>query len=75
MPVLNTVNWGQAGGVEVTLRFGGPGFAGLDPGCGPTHCSSSHAVAASHLKELEGLTTRIYSYALGLWGGKEKQHC
>ena len=30
---------------------------------------SSHAVAASYLGELEGLTTRIYNYLLGLWGG------
>ena len=35
------------------LCFSGPGFAGLDPGCRPTHCSSSDAVAASHTAELE----------------------
>ncbi|XP_070370573.1 putative RNA-binding protein Luc7-like 2 isoform X2 [Equus asinus] len=34
------------------------GFAGLDPGCGPTHFSSGHAVAALHIEDLEGLTTR-----------------
>ncbi len=28
-----------------------PGFAGSDPGCGPTHCSSSHAVPGiPHIK-------------------------
>ena len=32
------------------LCFGGPGFWGLDPRCGPTHCSSSHAVVASHMQ-------------------------
>lgn len=33
--------------------FSGLGFTGSDPGCGPMHCLSSHAVAASHI-ELEG---------------------
>ena len=32
---------------------------------------SSHAVAAAHTEELEGFRTRIYNYALGLWGGKK----
>ena len=27
----------------------------------------------SHIEELEGLTTRIYNYVLGLWGEKNKQ--
>src|SRR3712207_7806163 len=27
----------------------------------------------SHIEELEGLTTRVYSHALGLWGGKKKK--
>ena len=30
--------------------FSGPGFAVLDPGRGPTHLSSSHAVVASHIQ-------------------------
>ena len=34
---------------------------------------SSHAVAAGHIEELEGLTTRIYNYVLGLWGEKNKR--
>ena len=34
---------------------------------------SSHAVAAAHIEELEGPTTRIYHYALGLWGGKKRR--
>ena len=43
----------------------------MDPGHGPTHRSSGHAEAASHI-ELEGLTTRIDNYALALWGGKKR---
>ena len=34
---------------------------------------SFHADAAAHIEELEGLTTRIYNYALGLWGGGKKK--
>ena len=29
------------------LHFGSSGFAGLDAGCRPTRCSSSHAVVVS----------------------------
>ena len=47
--------------------------ASSDPGCGPTCCSLSHAVVASHIEELEGLTTRIHNYVLGLWGGENKK--
>ena len=40
----------------------------------PHHPSvSSHAVAASHIEEVEGLTTRIYNHVLGLWEGKRKK--
>ena len=28
---------------------------------------------ASHIEELEVLTTRIYNYVLGLWGEKKKR--
>ena len=45
----------------------------MDPGHGPIYRSSSHAVAAPHIEELEGLTTRIYNYVLGLWREKEKK--
>ena len=31
---------------------------------------SSHAVVVAHVKELDGLTTRIYNYVLGLWREK-----
>ena len=41
----------------------------------PHHLSvSSHVVVVAHIEELEGLTTRIYYYVLGLWGGKEKEN-
>ena len=29
-------------------------------------------MAAAHIEEPEGLTTRRYSYVLGLWGAKQK---
>ena len=41
------------------LCFIGPRFAGLDPGRGPTHCSSSHAVAASHIQNRGRLTQML----------------
>ena len=34
---------------------------------------SSHAVVVAHIDELKGLTTRIYNYVLGLWGGRKKR--
>ena len=34
---------------------------------------SSHAEAAAHIEELEGLTTRIYNQALGLGEEKKKE--
>ena len=44
------------------------------PGVEPHHPSvSSHAMAVAHIEELEGLTTTIYNYALGLWGGKKRE--
>ena len=49
------------------------GFTGLDPGRGPTHSSSSHALVTSHIEELEWPTTRIYNCILGLWGEKKKK--
>ena len=40
----------------------------------PHHLSvSCHAVTVAHIEELEGLTTRIYNHALGLWGEKKKK--
>ena len=45
-------NGGQPDGVvaEFTLRFSSLAFVGSDPWCRPTHCASSHAVAASHIQ-------------------------
>ena len=60
-------------GLVHTLCFGSLGFTSLDPGCGPMHCSSSHAVVASHVEELEGPKTRIYNYVLGLWGEEKRK--
>ena len=70
---LGAQDRGQPAGMEVKLPLhfsSSPGFLGADPGHGPTHCSSNHAVAASHTEEL-GLTTRICNCVLGLWGGKK----
>ena len=50
------------------LPVSSPMFASSDPGRGPTHCSSSHAVVASHRKELEGLNNydiQLRTEALG----------
>ena len=33
----------------------------------------THAVAASHIEELESPTTRIYNYVMGLWEGKNNR--
>lgn len=40
------------------LHLGGLGFAGLDPGQGPTHCSSGPAVVVSHIQN-EGRLARM----------------
>ena len=39
----------------------------------PSHPSVSSHVAVTHIEELEGLTTRIYNYVLGLCGGTKKR--
>ena len=40
----------------------------------PHHPSvSCQAVAAAHIEELEGLTTMICNYVLGLWGQEKKR--
>ena len=50
-----------------------PEFTSSDPGRRPTHCSASHAVAASHIEELGQHTARIYNCVLGLWGENKKR--
>ena len=55
------------------LCFSSLGFTSLDPGHGPTHCASSQGVVASHIEELEGLTTKINIYVLGFWEKKKEE--
>ena len=44
------------------------------PGMEPHHSSvSCHAVVAAHTEELEGLTTRIHNYVVGVWGGEKER--
>ena len=51
------------------------GFAGSDPGHGHgTAHSSGHDGAASHMPQLEGLTTKkVYNYVLGVFGEKKEK--
>ena len=46
-------------GLALTLRFGGLGFMGLDSGHGPTHHSSTYAVAASHIQNIGRLAQML----------------
>ena len=39
--------------LSLCAPLGGLEFGSLDPGCKPTHYPSDHAVAASHIEELE----------------------
>ena len=50
---------------------GGPAFRWFEAWARTWHCSSSHAEAASHMPQLEGLTTKIYNYVLGGFGEKK----
>ena len=49
-----------------------PEFASSDGRHGPTHRSSGHAVAVSHIEELEGPTTRMHDHVLGGFGEEKK---
>ena len=45
--------WGWPGGIVVKFMrstLAAQGFAGSDPRCRPTHCSSSRALVASHIQ-------------------------
>ena len=42
-----------------TLWFGGLGFAGSDPRCRPTYCSSGHTVVASYIQSRERLAEML----------------
>ena len=68
--ILGPAQWHS--GWVFKLYFSSLVFTSLDPGHRPTCRSSSHAVVASHIEELEGLTTRIYNYVSGFWGEKKK---
>ena len=46
---------------------------GSDPGRGSTHCSSSHAVVASHTEELERPATKIQLCTAALGRKKTKE--
>ena len=52
--VLKNIRKGglPSGNVVKFECFGGSGFVGLNSKHGPTHCSSSHAVAASHIQNI-----------------------
>lgn len=41
------------------LHFSSPGFAGFDPGCGPTHYFSSHAAVAPPHNKIEKIGTDV----------------
>lgn len=56
-------------GLRPSLQW--PGVPGWDKGCRSEHHSSSHAVTASHIDELETPTTRICNYLLGHWGERK----
>ena len=45
--------WPDGVVVKFVHSASGLGFAGLDPRRGPTHCSSSQAVAAAHIQKTE----------------------
>ena len=52
---------------------GGPVFCWFETWARTWHCSSNHAEAASHMPQLEGLTTKnIQLCTRGLWGEKGK---
>ena len=48
------------------LCFGSPGFHQFGSWAQTWHRSSGRVEVASHIAQLEGLTTRIYKY---VWGG------
>ena len=56
-----------------SLRFVGPGFCRFGSWVRTWHRSSSHAEAESLIAQLEGLTIRIYIYALRGFGERKKK--
>ena len=49
------------------------GFAGLDPGCGPSTTHQAMLRPASHIAQPERPATRIYNYVLWGFGEKKKE--
>ena len=72
---LRTRGWPRGRVVKFTRSdAGGPAFRGFESWVQTWHCSSNHAEAASHMPQLEGLTTKnIQLYTRGLWGEKGKE--
>ena len=73
---LNVIIQGPPGGVVVKFVCSTSAAWGLLVrilGVDLTHRSSSCAVVASHIGDLEGLTTRIYNYVLAFWGEKIRE--
>ena len=69
--VLGLAQW-HSGWVHVVC-FSSPGLAGLDPGCRPTHHSSSHAAVASHTKNRGRLTQLLAQGQFFLTKKKKRQ--
>ena len=55
------------------LRFGGPGFHQFGSWARTWQRSSGHTEVASHMPQLEGPTTKIYSYVQGGFGEKKQE--
>ena len=53
------------------LGCSGPGFCWFGSWAQTWHCSPGHIEEASHVPQVEALTTRIYNYILGGFGGEE----
>ena len=70
----NDYPWGKPHGQGVKFvrsAAAAQGFASSDPGCGHGTPSSGHVEAASHMPQLEGPTTKIYTAIY--WGNLERK--
>ena len=62
---------GLVGKVRCSHHFSRPGSLPItEPHSGSVSC---HALVVAYIEEVEGLTTRIYNPALGLWGEKKEK--
>ena len=77
LPISKSSAWGWPRGRVVEFARSaaeGPVFCWFESWVRTWHCSSSHAEAASHMPQLEGLTTKnIQLCTGGLWGEKGKK--